>query len=447
MHFVMLIRVYNMWITEWKERSKVDKILFPLLLLTYTAVMLYLFAMQCYQVPHFVSDMPDYVNHVMGIEGNYEFPYPLFFWASRVLAVFMEAPAAVAVATALFNAAAVVLVKIYMNRRAKEIIWNISATNILQGRKRLAYDLAITGMIFALFLLGNLYSPKNTAFFGFDYAYRCMGIYTPNPIWNATYLATRPFTVVCFFEAVRMLGMIERESKVQNRPGNLSVWKAFPWKETIPFAVSLFLTTFTKPSFSMVVLPAIALYMIWQLIWTKGKSFLFAFCLCLTMIPTFADLLYQFGGVFSGTNVMGEETGIGFEFAKVWSNYSKNIPLSIIMGMALPIGVLVLNLKEVVKDAYYRFAWFNYLVGMGMFLCLYEKGFRMLHANFSWGYMHGMFFVFLMTLIYMIKNTIQWRKSWKVVFVLAEWSVLAYHLVCGVYFLIYALQGNELAGF
>ena len=59
-----------MWITEWKERSKVDKILFPLLLLVYTAVMLYLFAMQCYQVPHFVSDMPDYVNHVMGIEGN-----------------------------------------------------------------------------------------------------------------------------------------------------------------------------------------------------------------------------------------------------------------------------------------------------------------------------------------------------------------------------------------
>ena len=61
--------------------------------------------------------------------------------------------------------------------------------------------------------------------------------------------------------------------------------------------------------------------------------------------------------------------------------------------------------------------------------------------------MHGMFFVFLMTLIYMIKNTLQWRKSWKIVFVLAEWSVFAYHLVCGVYFLIYALQGNELAGF
>ena len=26
-----------------------------------------------------------------------------------------------------------------------------------------------------------------------------------------------------------------------------------------------------------------------------------------------------------------------------------------------------------------------------MFLVFYEKGFRMMHANFSWGYMHGMF--------------------------------------------------------
>ena len=71
----------------------------------------------------------------------------------------------------------------------------------------------------------------------------------------------------------------------------------------------------------------------------------------------------------------------------------------------------------------------------------------MLHANFSWGYMHGMFFVFMMTLILVIKNTVQWWKSWKMVFVLAEWAVLSVHIICGVNFLWYALQGNELAGF
>ena len=38
----------------------------------------------------------------------------------------------------------------------------------------------------------------------------------------------------------------------------------------------------------------------------------------------------------------------------------------------------------------------------------------MMHANFSWGYMHGMFFVFLMTLIVMVRNIREWWKSWKV---------------------------------
>ena len=82
-----------------------------------------------------------------------------------------------------------------------------------------------------------------------------------------------------------------------------------------------------------------------------------------------------------------------------------------------------------------------------MFLFLYEKGFRMEHANFSWGYMHGMFFVFFLTLVLVLRNTIEWRKSWKVIFLPAEWAVFGYHLVCGVNFLWYALQGKDLAGF
>ena len=201
----------------------------------------------------------------------------------------------------------------------------------------------------------------------------------------------------------------------------------------------------------MVVVPLIGLILLVQLIASRGKSFRNAFCLCVTMIPTGIALLYQFSGIFTGTNAMGEETGIAIGFAKVWSNYSKSIPLSIVMGMALPIGVLFLNLlfdlKSIKENRYYWFAWFNYLAAALMFLVFYEKGFRMMHANFSWGYMHGMFFVFLMTLIVMVKNIREWWKSWKVIFVIGEIAVFFYHLVCGVNFLMYAVMGNDLAGF
>lgn len=408
--------------------SRAEKLLFCVLLAIYTGVMLYLFWMQCFEVPDFISDMPAYVDKTAGIAGNYEFPYPLFFTLAKGLALFMGAPAAVAVTTAVLNALGICVTGYYMNRQVRILV----KYGELSGKKRCALNIAVTAAVFALFLLGNLYSPKNTAFFGFDYAYRCMGIYTPNPIWNATYMATRPFAVICFFEAAKLLGEYE---------------KHFQWKKCIPFAASLFLTTITKPSYTLVIVPLVGLVLLFQLIASRGKSLRNAFFLCLTMIPTGLDLLYQYSGVFMGTNTLGEETGIGFAFAKVWGNFSSNILLSIVMGMALPLGVLALNFGELFKNAVYRFAWLNYLVGMGMFLFLYEKGFRMLHANFSWGYMHGMFFVFLMTLVLVIRNTLQWRKSWKVIFVAAEWGVLLVHLVCGLNFLWYALQGKDLAGF
>ena len=108
---------------------------------------------------------------------------------------------------------------------------------------------------------------------------------------------------------------------------------------------------------------------------------------------------------------------------------------------------LLFDLKSIKQNRYYWFAWLNYLAATLMFLVFYEKGFRMMHANFSWGYMHGMFFVFLMTLIVMVKNIREWWKSWKVIFVIGEIAVFFYHLVCGVNFLMYAVMGNDLAGF
>ncbi len=411
-----------------KNRFVAGKVFFWSLLLVYTGVMLYLFVMQCLEVPDFRSDMPDYVNQVRGIEGDYKFPYPLFFILAKGVARMTGAPLGVAITTAFLNACGVCVTKYYMDLQVREGL----DTSLWSDKKRMALDFAVTGMVFALFLLGNLYSPKNTAFFGFDYAYRCMGIYTPNPIWNATYLAARPFTIVCFFEAAKVLQ---------------SYRETFSWKGCVPFAVSLFLMTITKPGYTMVLLPLMALFFLVDLVRSKGKSFKNIFCICVTMIPTGLDLLYQFFGVFTGVNVKGEETGIGIGFAKVWSNYSKNIPLSIVMGMALVLGVMVLNWKAVKEKFIYRFAIYNYLVGMIMFLCLYEKGFRMLHANFSWGYMHGMFFMFLAALVLILKNTMEWRKCWKVIFLPAEWGVFLIHLVCGINFLWYALQGKDLAGF
>jgi len=102
------------------RETTAGKVTFLFLLFLYTGVMLYLFWMECYQVPGFQSDMPDYVNKVAGIAGNYEFPYPILFWTARLSAWLIGAKAAMAVATALFNLAAVIITKYYMNREIRK---------------------------------------------------------------------------------------------------------------------------------------------------------------------------------------------------------------------------------------------------------------------------------------------------------------------------------------
>lgn len=150
------------------RETTAGKVTFLFLLFLYTGVMLYLFWMECYQVPGFQSDMPDYVNKVAGIAGNYEFPYPILFWTARLSAWLIGAKAAMAVTTALFNLAAVIITKYYMNREMRKN----SHYETLSHKKQVMTDIVVTLLVFALFLLSNLYSPKNTAFFGFDYAYR-----------------------------------------------------------------------------------------------------------------------------------------------------------------------------------------------------------------------------------------------------------------------------------
>ena len=121
------------------------------------------------------------------------FPIRSLFWTARLSAWLIGAKAAMAITTALFNLAAVVITKYYMNREIRKVS---HYDDLTQGRQAMT-DILVTLLVFSLFCFLTCILPR-IQLFGFDYAYRCMGIYTPNPFWNATYLATRPFAIICF---------------------------------------------------------------------------------------------------------------------------------------------------------------------------------------------------------------------------------------------------------
>ena len=95
-----------------------------------------------------------------------------------------------------------------------------------------------------------------------------------------------------------------------------------------------------------------------------------------------------------------------------------------------------------------------------MAFCLYEKGFREMDFNFSWGYMYGIFFVFVGALLVLLRATARaCEKTTEIQTVSSatpiirrqlcgiwggigiQWLAYLWHLVCGLYYFWGFLQG------
>lgn len=407
--------------------SIVNIAVFGVLIMLYSLVMLRLFYRQAieYQGIYF-SDMKAYILETRGLDSGFEFPYRLFFWLSRIWMIFVTPEAAVAFSTMLLNSLCVILVKYYFDMLLSDYAQREGV------RWTILWQLAATAAVFSLFFMSMIYGRREMKFWSYDYIYRCNGIYTANPYWNATFLAVRPFTVLSFFLSARVLSEYEEH---------------FSWKDGILLGISIFLATFTKPSFTFILGPVLAVTVFWRLFVKKCAHWKNTVSLCCCFLPTVLLLLYQFRDVFMGTNSRGEETGIGIEMGKAWHSFTGNIPLSIMMALLFPFSVLALNWKELKRNGAFRLAWQVMAVGFLSFLLLYEKGFRFDHMNFSWCYMHGLFFTFLISILQIFKNVIKRENLMYKLFLAPELVTYFYHLICGIAFFCYLYQGNNAGGF
>ena len=389
-----------------------DYCIFAMLFLGVVAVTFALFYRQCVESMIgsglYHSDMKAYILEMQGLDSGYSFPYPVLFKLSAFFDLFTGPEMAVAIATTLLNALAVVVTKLSLNKLAFTEL-----TEGFKGREWLAGGL-ISVVAVGLFFVSMVFaSPLGVYLPGINYNY--LGVFTPNPFHNATYMAARPFAILAFLWYVKLLDQYEKDEK--NR------------KDYVLFSVFLLLATMTKPSFTIVLVGAAGLIMVYRLIRSRFKNFKATILLGLTFIPTFVDLLYQYSGVFVPDE--GVEGGIGFCFGDIWSLYCGNIPIAVGLAVGFPLLVLILNFKEIKTNTLYRFSWQIYLMGFAMAFLIYEKGFRAPDFNFSWGYMYGIFFAFVGALAVLLRAT---AKREKPVLLILQWAAFGLHLLCGLYY-------------
>lgn len=392
-------------------------VFFYVLFAAYLAVTVFLFHRQSVNYGgKYISDMASYIAEIMGTPTPYSFPYPVMFWIAKILSYVVGTRHGMALAVTGLNGLTVYVLKYFLDR-------------FLQVRRGELLDYGSTISVYLLLFVSSLFpfsyfGRYQTLAEGFLYRYK--GAFSPNPLHNATYLAARPFAIIAFFLAVDNLQEYE----------SVNCW--FRWKYFL-FSFFLLAATMTKPSFTLVLVSLCGIIMIWRLIRNKMKGLKAFWQFGITFIPTFLALLYQYRDVFSGV-ADGEEKGIGFGFLTAWKTATDNVFLSILLGLAFPLSVLLFQKFKIREKANLLFSWQFYLTALVMLAFLYEKGYRMQHVNFAWGYMYGLFFLFLSSLITLIQETRQRGQAvWQLVF---QWIVFAAHVMCGIDYFRIVISGE-----
>ena len=348
----------------------------------------------------YMSDILPYISEMLGIETQFDFPYPVLFKTGYLVTVLIKNPeTAMAITVMLFQALAMIITKVVLNKQT--------------GAKLLS-TFCTLGLFFDSMIFSEVFKK-----FGIRYRYE--GVMSSNPWHNATYMAARPFVILAFVLGAATLIRYEQEL-VKKEPvkaphviesGRIdfveapAALKRFldAYGLYVGFTLSMLLATMTKPSYTIVHMAAAGIIMLWKFAEARFKNFRQTLLLGVCYIPTIIALLYQYSGVFTGQGADSVERGIGFEIGRVWGQYTSNIPLALFLGAAFPFVTLLFHFKDLKTNNQYRFGWQIYVAATTMALVLYEKGFREWHFNFGWGYICGLFIVFMVSVVMLLNDT------------------------------------------
>lgn len=398
----------------WKNWGNV--IFFLGLFAVYLVLTLFLFHRQSVSYGgRYTSDMASYIAEIQGISTGYYFPYPVMFWIAEFFNLFTTPNHAMAIAVTGLNGLIFPVLKYYFDK-----FLPVDKGDVKGGcvSTVMVFLSLFVSMLFPFSYLGKFHTFEE----GFLYRYK--GIFSPNPFHNATYSAARPFAVITFFLAIDILQDYEDNDR-WFRPKHVG------------FAIVLLAATMTKPSFTLVLICVCGCIMLWRLIRSKLKGMKAFWQFGITFIPTLLDLLYQYRGVF--TRAVGEEKGIGIGFLVAWKTATNNVVVSIFLAIAFPLVVLLFQRMRLRENRNLLFSWQFYFAGLLMLLFLYEKGYRLPHINFAWGYMYGLFFLYFTSLIILVQETkMHTQAVWKLGL---QWIVFAAHMICGIDYLWIVFNG------
>ncbi len=413
------VNLYYKRIIASNMYKKLEVIIWMVLLVASISVMFCLVYKQAVYPLQYNSDLEFYIDMVDNID-DATIAYPVMFYLAYALKCLLgNTQIAMAIAVTFFNFMALIITKSVLNKQSGEGILSSIGTVLL----------FFSSMIF------------NHRFIPFGIPHYYVGVGTPNPWHNATYVAARPFVILSFLLGAYTLDHYENDFT----KGNKFTWSIH--KYYIGFAITMLLCTLTKPAYNLPHMGVVFLVAVYRCLKNRFKTFRQSLWLAITYIPTIIVLLWQYLLTFTNNIFSNYEQGIAFKLGGAWTMYSDNIPLAIILATLFPFIILIIHRKQLIDSEQFRFAWQIFIVGLLINLCLIEIGPRAKDGNFGWGHLYGLFLVFFVSILEWMKDIrillIDKCLKKHIIITVVETIFMSLHFVFGIHYLQLLFMGYD----
>lgn len=385
---------------ETKGNGKVHRIIFDAALLIYAVLLFYLYYNQLlYPITgRFESDT---ALHVMfAVKDHYYHSLSAFLYIFLAWLPFSE----ILIATVLTIATvgAIISTKFLVLQIISRYDFEMSdiAVNIISF---------ITNILMAFYVK----SANSNHYIGYECA---------NMWHNSTYIFMRIFaiiTVIYFFKAY-----------ASYKQGKFS-------KEFYLYILFLMIATGFKASFLTVFAPFLAIVLLRDLI--KKEKFGRVFIFAVSIIPSLAVMLVQ-SIVLSG----GDGNGYAISPFTALSLRGSHPKITLVLSVLFPLIVFLTHIRDFYKDKiYFATLIFTAIAFLEVFL-LVEVGERSLDGNFMWGYSIALFFLFVVSIIKMVRDFFERRENGRMIsYVLFAFEsiILSWHVITGIVYFFILLTG------
>ncbi len=273
-----------------------------------------------------------------------------------------------------------------------------------------------------------------------------VGIFSINTLHNPTQTAVTGFALLCFALVIDIWGFQKNERycgiffPVQENPG----------KYYLLLTLLLFLSAAAKPTFAEMFIPAVALIMLCE--WISrilrkdgSASLYFKHCLntLLCAVPTLLYILLQFFAYFIWGGSYGADGGFTVtKWLEVWSFFSDNIILSVALGMAFPLFMILIDGRFFIGSDPGRLSLVGYIVGFLEAALLGEGGSKLSHGDFLWPMMCGMLLLWITAALRLLVLNKQQRDTHsKRILLDIACCIFCLHVMFGLLYLKSCLNG------